>query len=65
VLKLAPLNGMSTVEIMAAAELVSRPAVEMLLTRMVRDGEIERKKRGRYGLVSVGGPVGHVGSLET
>ena len=48
--KLAPLDGMSIQEIIDAAELPSRNAADVLLSRMVRDGQIERKRRrGHYG----------------
>lgn len=52
--KLAPMDGMKVDEIMAATETHSRPAMDMLLHRMVADGLIEKKSRGRYGPPSVG-----------
>jgi hypothetical protein len=42
-------DGMSSTEIAAAAGLKARNAVDLLLSRMVQDGEIERIKRGLYG----------------
>jgi AAA domain len=42
-------EGMSTTEIAAAADLKGRNAADLLLSRMVQDGEIERVKRGLYG----------------
>jgi hypothetical protein len=49
VLATAP-DGMSSTEIAAAAGLKGRNAADLLLSRMVQDGEIERVKRGVYGL---------------
>jgi hypothetical protein len=49
VLATAP-DGMSSTEIAGAAGLKGRNAVDVLLSRMVQDGEIERIKRGLYGL---------------
>jgi AAA domain len=49
VLATAP-DGMSSAEIRAAAGLNGRNAADLLLSRMVQDGEIERVKRGLYGL---------------
>jgi hypothetical protein len=49
VLATAP-DGMSSTEIAAAAGLKGRNAADVLLSRMVQDGEIERVKRGLYGL---------------
>ena len=58
-LKLAPLDGMSIQEIIDAAELPSRNAADVLLSRMVRDGQIERKRRrGHHGLVAVAARTG-------
>jgi hypothetical protein len=49
VLATAP-DGMSSKEIASAAELRGGNAADLLLSRMVRDGEIERVRRGLYGL---------------
>ena len=49
VLATAP-DGMCSTEIAAAAGLKGRNAADLLLSRMVQDGEIERVKRGLYGL---------------
>jgi hypothetical protein len=49
VLATAP-DGMSTTEIASVAGLRGRNAADLLLSRMVQDGEIERIKRGLYGL---------------
>jgi hypothetical protein len=49
VLATAP-DGMSSMEIGSAAGLSGRNAADLLLSRMVQDGEIERFKRGIYGL---------------
>ncbi len=43
-------EGLSTSEIVGAAELSSRNATDLLLSRMAADGEIQRVKRGRYGV---------------
>jgi hypothetical protein len=43
-------DGMPTDEIIAAAHLQNRRSADTLLSRMAEDGEIERLKRGRYGL---------------
>jgi hypothetical protein len=43
-------DGLSTQEIIGAAELRNRSAADTLLSRMAEDGEIERLKLGRYGL---------------
>jgi hypothetical protein len=43
-------DGMSSGEIKATAGLNGRNAADLLLSRMVQDGEIERVKRGLYGL---------------
>jgi hypothetical protein len=53
VLATAP-DGMSSTEIRAAAGLNGRNAADLLLSRMVQDGEIERVKRGLYGLIGTG-----------
>jgi hypothetical protein len=39
---------MSVREIMADAEMTNRSATDTLLSRMVKDGEIERAAKGRY-----------------
>jgi hypothetical protein len=44
-------DGLTISEIQIAAELGSRPATDVLLSRMVRDGEIVRSDRGRYSLL--------------
>jgi hypothetical protein len=44
-------DGMSVSEIMAATERTDRNAVDQLLFKMVRDGEIRRLKRGVYGKI--------------
>jgi hypothetical protein len=49
VLATAP-DGMSSTEIASAAALRGRNAADLLLSRMVQDGEIERVRRGLYGL---------------
>jgi hypothetical protein len=49
VLAKAP-EGLSTQEIIGAAELLNRGAADTLLSRMAEDGEIERLKAGLYGL---------------
>jgi hypothetical protein len=49
VLATAP-DGMSSTEIASVAGLRGRNAADLLLSRMVQDGEIERIKRGLYGL---------------
>jgi hypothetical protein len=49
VLASAP-DGMSSMEIASTAGLRGRNAADVLLSRMVQDGEIERVKRGLYGL---------------
>jgi hypothetical protein len=49
VLATAP-DGMSSTEIASTAGLKGRNAADLLLSRMVQDGEIERVKRGIYGL---------------
>jgi hypothetical protein len=49
VLATAP-DGMSSTEIASTAGLRGRNAADLLLSRMVQDGEIERVKRGIYGL---------------
>jgi hypothetical protein len=49
VLATAP-DGMSSTEIAAAAGLNGRNAADLLLSRMVQDGQIERVKRGLYGV---------------
>jgi hypothetical protein len=49
VLATAP-DGMSSTEIASVAGLKGRNAADLLLCRMVHDGEIERVKRGLYGL---------------
>jgi hypothetical protein len=41
---------LTVAEIMAAADIQSRTAADVLLHRMAKDGEIERRGRGRYGL---------------
>jgi hypothetical protein len=43
-------DGMSSTEIASAAGLKGRNAADLLLSRMVQDREIERVKRGVYGL---------------
>jgi AAA domain len=43
-------DGMNVSEIVAAASLVNRNAADNLLFHMLKDGEIERVKRGVYGL---------------
>ena len=43
-------DGLVIKEIMAAAEVPDRSAVDMLLYRIVKDGEIERPGRGRHKL---------------
>ncbi len=48
-LKTAP-EGLSTSQIIAAAGLNNRSAADVLLHRMAESGEIERLKRGLYGL---------------
>jgi hypothetical protein len=50
VLATAP-DGMSSTEIASAAGLRGRNPADLLLSRMVQDGEIERVKRGLYGLI--------------
>jgi hypothetical protein len=50
VLATAP-DGMSSTEVRATAGLNGRNAADLLLSRMVQDGEIERVKRGLYGLI--------------
>jgi hypothetical protein len=50
VLATAP-DGMTSAEIAAAAGLKGRNAADLLLSRMVQDGEIERVKRGLYGRI--------------
>jgi hypothetical protein len=52
-LQSAPTEGMTVSEIMIATGVGSRGAVDMALGRMAKDGEIERRGRGRYGLPSV------------
>jgi hypothetical protein len=37
-------------EIKAAANITSRDATDKILQRMAADGEVERGRRGRYGL---------------
>jgi hypothetical protein len=49
VLATAP-DGMNSTKIASAAALRGRNAADLLLSRMVQDGEIERVKRGLYGL---------------
>ena len=44
----APPEGLAVAAIMALANVVSRDAADHLLYRMVRDGEVERRGRGRY-----------------
>ena len=43
-------DGLAIAEIMVAAELRNRNAVDILLFRMSKAGKIERVKRGVYGL---------------
>ena len=43
-------EGLSTSEIISLAHLVSRGSADVLLSKMVNDGQIERVKRGVYGL---------------
>jgi hypothetical protein len=43
-------HGLGVKEIMSIAEFGSRSAVDMLLCRMVKDGEVERLGRGLYKL---------------
>jgi len=50
-------DGMSVVEIMAAAERTDRNAVDQLLFKMARDGEIERVRRGVYATSKDGGKI--------
>jgi hypothetical protein len=54
VLATAP-DGMSSTEVRAAVGLNGRNAADVLLSRMVQDGEIERVKRGLYGLIGTRG----------
>jgi AAA domain len=50
-------DGLATSEIIAAARLVSRGAADMLLLRMLKDGQIERIKKGTYGLPGTRGRI--------
>lgn len=50
-------DGMSVAEIMAATERTDRNAVDQLLFKMARDGEIKRLKRGVYGLPQDAGKI--------
>jgi RecA-family ATPase len=43
---------LSTKEIMSAAEMENRNAIDLLLRKMVKDDEIERVARGRYALAA-------------
>jgi hypothetical protein len=46
----APGQPLPVRDIMVDAEMMSRNATDILLSKMVRDGEIERVVKGRYGL---------------
>src|SRR5262249_3641290 len=50
-------DGMSVRELMAATERTDRNAVDQLLYRMVRDGEIRRLRRGVYALPHDAGKI--------
>jgi AAA domain len=45
-----PTDGLTVSEIQAAAQLGTRGAADMLLSRMARDGEVARINRGRFSL---------------
>ena len=49
---------MSVVEIMAATERTDRNAIDQLLFKMGRDGEIKRVRRGIYSLPEEAGKIG-------
>jgi hypothetical protein len=49
---------LSVNEIMAAAQLRSRNAADLLLGKMARDGEIKRIGRGRYSILPTTGQIG-------
>ena len=51
-------DGMSVAEIMAATERTDRNAIDQLLFKMGRDGEIKRVRRGVYSLPQEAGKIG-------
>jgi hypothetical protein len=53
---------LSTKEIMVETEMLNRSAMDVLLSRMVKDGEIERTGRGRYNISTKGD--GQIGQKE-
>jgi len=55
---------LSTKEIMIEAEMGNRNAMDILLSKMVKDGEIERVGRGRYSLPSAAKGNGQIGQKE-
>jgi hypothetical protein len=55
---------LSTASIMIEAKMENRNAVDLLLGKMVRDGEIERVGRGRYSLPSAAKGNGQIGQKE-
>jgi hypothetical protein len=62
--KWARQGSLSTTEIMVHAEIKNRNAADILLSRMVRDGEIRRVGTGRYALFCSTSDPGKIGQKE-